>query len=564
MVFESQATNLVEVADTNQETDLFARDLETGTTHLISPNAAGTATGNGRSEQAAMTPDGKYVAFVSTATDLVAGVTNRRGDVYVRDLNAGQTFWASTNVGAAMPDAAGYECFGPALSADGRFVVFKATGIGVTNEILLVHHDLETGVNTVLTRETAADTWPQLSADGRFVASENTNQVCRWDQETGSNVLVSVAMDGINPASAAAQAPVMTPDGTEIVFLSPATTLVDGVINGVWQIYQRDLEHAVTTLVSADNDGQPGAVHLDVALPALSPDGQWVAFSSRDDTLVPDDLNGMEDVFVRDLTAGVTRLVSARDPTLMPSTSSALSAREVGAISADGKQIGFVSLDGNLARGDADGWQDAFVQDMGTGSVVPLSVDSNGSFNVTNVFARNLTVSAHGEAAAFLWHNYDNAVPISNPGDVYSYDFDSGQALLVNADSAGSPIRSCRSPVVSPDGRCVAFCCNADVSDLVPGAYGSYNNYYNVYLRDMWAGTNALISQDWYGDGLWDDSATNCVFSPDGHWILFATAASYVTADTPDGVFSLYARNLVEQTTTLISIGPEGQRTWGY
>ncbi len=111
--------------------------------------------------------------------------------------------------------------------------------------------------------------------------------------------------------------------------------------------------------------------------------------------------------------------------------------------------------------------------------------------------------------------------------------------------------------MVSPDGRYVAFCCNANVSDLVPGAYGSYNNYYNVYLRDMWAGTNALISQDWYGDGLWDDSATNCVFSPDGHWILFATAASYVTADTPDGVFSLYARNLVEQTTTLISIRPK-------
>ncbi len=373
VVFESQATNLVETADTNQETDAFARDLQTGTMHLISLNANGTATGNGRSEQASMTPDGKFVAFVSTATDLVPGVTNRLGDVYVRDLNAGQTFWASTNVGAAMPDAAGYQCFGPALSADGRFVAFKATAIGVTNEILFVHHDLLTGVSTVLTRETAADSWPQLSADGRFVAYESTNQVYHWDRDTGSNVLVSVATDGTNSASAAARAPLMTPNGLRVVFLSSATNLVDGGINGVWQIYQRDLEHDVTTLVSADDDGRPGAVHLDVALPSLSPDGRWVAFSSSDDRLVADDLNGMEDVFVCEVTAGATRLVSARDPALACVTGSALSAREVGAISADGKRIGFVSLDGNLAPGDTNGWQDAFVQDVGTGSLTPLS-----------------------------------------------------------------------------------------------------------------------------------------------------------------------------------------------
>ncbi len=66
----------------------------------------------------------------------------------------------------------------------------------------------------------------------------------------------------------------------------------------------------------------------------------------------------------------------------------------------------------------------------------------------------------------YAYHYY---VTISNPGDVYWYDFDTGQALLVNADSAGNPLEGCRSPVVSPDGRCVAFCCDADVGDLVPG-----------------------------------------------------------------------------------------------
>jgi Tol biopolymer transport system component len=124
-VFESSASDLV-AGDTNNATDVFVRDQVSGTTLLVSVSTNGQV-GNGASRSPAMTPDGRYVAFVSAANNLVAGDTNRIPDVFVRDLQANVT--ALVSVGARSTNTTsvvgGSEA--PDISADGRYVAFYST-----------------------------------------------------------------------------------------------------------------------------------------------------------------------------------------------------------------------------------------------------------------------------------------------------------------------------------------------------------------------------------------------------------------------------------------------------
>src|SRR5207244_4359453 len=110
--------------DTNGLLDIFARDLQSNKTYLVSINGTGTGSGTGQSESACMTPDGRFIAFVSTSTDLIAGATNQSGEIYVRDLQTAATTWVSSNVAGFFTN--NYRCFNPVISGDGRFVAFKA------------------------------------------------------------------------------------------------------------------------------------------------------------------------------------------------------------------------------------------------------------------------------------------------------------------------------------------------------------------------------------------------------------------------------------------------------
>src|ERR1017187_8402715 len=126
-VFESSASDLV-LGDTNGVTDIFVRDLQAVVTTLASVGAALVSTSSG-SESPDITPDGRYVAFSSTATNLVAGVPNAQ-DIYVRDLVGGTTIWASTGAGAAalsVLNATRVVCCNHAISADGKFVAYEAS-----------------------------------------------------------------------------------------------------------------------------------------------------------------------------------------------------------------------------------------------------------------------------------------------------------------------------------------------------------------------------------------------------------------------------------------------------
>ncbi len=546
VVFESDAIDLV-ADDTNGIGDLFLRDLQNNTTVLVSVGAQSWwPPASGRSYGAAITPDGSRVAFVSTAANLVPGLTNRFGEIYVRDVPAGLTFWASTNVaGCFAGDTNGYGCLNPVISADGTHVAFKAFNPSLTNSVLVVYHDLASSQTTLLTSNGWPSTWPALSADGRFLAYEAGTNLYVWDAQSGSNTLVSVNADGTGPANGISRGPVLTPDGQIVAFLSTATDLVtNGSVSpgGGFQLYVRAWGSGTTRLASHDLTGQASRRDLEGIVPTLSADGRQVAFDSPDDTLVPDDLNQASDVFVRDLEVGRTELVSGRLATLPARTGVAGTAGPL-SISADGGRVAFISFDNNLVAGDTNRQRDVLVGDLASGAILPVSLDTNGVFNPMNS-ARQPVISGNGQCV--LFYQQTNAIywqAWESPARLFWRDLANGITEEVEAGASFSPEEydywPTLIPAISADGRLVAY----------------HNS--QIYLRDMLTGTNQLISAR-RGIGTYggNDRSFDPMLSPDGRWVVFRSRATDLLATNILFVglrYRLYARDLASNTTTLIS-----------
>ncbi|MCL5097687.1 MAG: hypothetical protein M1608_09195, partial [Candidatus Omnitrophica bacterium] len=166
VVFASEASDLV-TNDTNNAGDIFIRDLENGQTTLVSVNSTGTGSGNGESTAPAIAPDGRYVAFVSIAGDLVEGDTNGVGDVFVRDTQMGVTTKASVNTGGTNV----FESFGePVITPDGRYVAF--VGSKPVSAI-----DTNSAASEVYVRDMVAKTMSWASSNVVLLFNPPTNAV---------------------------------------------------------------------------------------------------------------------------------------------------------------------------------------------------------------------------------------------------------------------------------------------------------------------------------------------------------------------------------------------------
>ena len=216
VAFTSAATNLVSV-DTNNIADVFIRDLQGDKTTLASVGAvtnanlptANTATS---SESPEITPDGRYVIFYSTATNLVSGAETA-GEIYVRDLVAGNTIWASTNARAIFKSVTGgtniVNC-NYSISDDGQFVAFEAcTNLsGTSTRGIILRYGLQTGLTDIIYTNASVQLFSyelihnlSMTPDGRFIAfvinGSPTNAIYCWDAQTGTNTLVSVSLDNV-------------------------------------------------------------------------------------------------------------------------------------------------------------------------------------------------------------------------------------------------------------------------------------------------------------------------------------------------------------------------------
>ncbi|MGH9035307.1 MAG: TolB family protein, partial [Acidimicrobiia bacterium] len=267
VAFESYATNLVgsgsglplpsQFTDSNGANDVFLYELSSGTTTLISTTSSRTA-GNGDSDRPSMSGDGRWVAFNSSATNLVANDANAKTDVFVRDMNTGSTRVESTDVNGVQ---ANNGSLSPAISADGRWLSFdsNATNLvtgqdGGAHDVYL--KDRHTGTVTRVSNSTSGGQAngsshdSSISGDGRFVAfwseagdivAGDTNtcpkgtpscpDIFVYDRQTGTTQRVSVSSTGAQ-AEAESFAPALSMDGRFVAWDSKATTLAAGGTSG--------------------------------------------------------------------------------------------------------------------------------------------------------------------------------------------------------------------------------------------------------------------------------------------------------------------------------------------
>ena len=375
--------------DTNGWTDVYLRDLVTGTTTLVSHNLARTDSGNGASGSIGFTPDGTKLAFNSLADNLVPDDDDVDYDVFLYDLASGEI----ANISVEEP---GGEPFGSVYSvefdAGGDRIVFFG---GDTEGVHL--RDLATGEVTLVSLGAEGATANGTSGDARFspdgtqvvFSSEATNlgpkdsngsmDVYLHDLTSRRTTLVSAAADTNVAASWDSHTGFFSPDGSKVAFLSFAGNLGPNDTNGDVDVYLRDLATGTTTLVSTNADGtDAGNLGSGVYGLALSPDGTGIVFTSRGSDLGPTDTNGEEDVYFHDFTTGLTTLVSANAG---GTDSGAARSREADGMpfSPDGRRIVFVSVADDLGPRDTNGREDVYVRDLDTGATTLVSANADGT-----------------------------------------------------------------------------------------------------------------------------------------------------------------------------------------
>jgi Tol biopolymer transport system component len=353
VAFHSSASNLVP-GDGNGATDVFVHDRQARDVLLASTSSTGVL-GNNSSSGASMSGDGRYVAFESGATNLVPNGRPGGDDVYVRDLLTAQTYRESVSSGQQLGDANSYRA---AISADGRWVAFESVATNL------------------------------VPGDGNGRAD-----VFLRDRLSQTTVRVSLSNSGLEGMGASGL-PAISADGRFVSFASDAPNLVEGDTNGVQDVFVRDVVAGNTFRVSVSSQGQEGNDRSGFS--SVSADGRYVAFDSIATNLVPGDTNLWEDVFVHDRVTGETRRISfsvveaqGDGPSTRPS------------ISDDGQVVAFYTTASNLAPRDTNGRPDVLVADCVTGRITIASVSATGVQGNNESGTFGLDLSGNGRSAAF-------------------------------------------------------------------------------------------------------------------------------------------------------------------
>jgi Tol biopolymer transport system component len=370
-----------------------------------------------------------------------------------------------------------------------------------------------------------------ISPDGRYVAFQwydgmFTSDLFLSDRETGALERLSVNSNE-KKGNSFSYVPTPTPDLRYVAFSSWATNLVTGDTNGPYplghDVFVRDRLNGTTERVSIGNLGQQGA---DQSFhPAITADGRYVAFTSYAANLVAGDLNGVEDVFLRDRLAGTTELVS-----LDPSGAQANGGIACSSISADGRYVVFHGSASNLVAGDTNASLDVFVRDRLTGTTERVSVDSSGAQGNKDSYGG--PISPDGRYAAFS-SAASNLVPGDTNGkvDVFLRDRHSGTTERLSVDSSGTQGNGDSTiPALTPDGRFAAF--QSDAGNLVAG---DTNGSWDVFVRDRQLGTTQLVSVDSNGaPGGTHSGIQGPTLSVDGRYVAFDSDAQLDPEDTND------------------------------
>ena len=587
-LFESAASDLV-ANDTNGANDVFVWDVVNGTMTLVSVSTNG-GSANGTSRGSVMTPDGRYVAFVSAASYLVASDTNGIPDVFVRDLqmatttlvSVGATSTGATSTNVSSPLLGGSES--PGITPDGRYVVFFSTatnlvpGLTAAGEVYV--RDVIGG--TMSWASASARTLFQLllgttnvisynvclSANGQYVAFEVSSNglvgaatrgmVLRYNLASGLTDVVDMNANVPYLSFAAIHTLAMTPDGRFIAFVGND----NGTSGTTTAIYLWDGLSDSVTLVSGDLSGDVPTNSL-CDLPAVSADGQWVAFISSTTGLTTNALDsdfyfgtntlGYFHAYLCNVPGGVTQLLDADTNGVGVGVSSTTAP----ALSADGNVVVFDSA--KLLNDNRRLACDVFARDVAAGATDLISARHPALPSQTPDGISSLTpfsVSSNGQFVAF-YSDADDIVPNDTNGyrDVFVRDLVPGTNLLVSVNTNGvSGDGISTAPAISGNGRYVAFTSLAD--DLAPG---DNNRAQDVFVRDLQAGTTTLVSVSPDGITIGNSNSFSPQISTDGRFVLFHSQASNLAAGSfGTGIENLFLRDLQLGTTYALTAATSG------
>ena len=364
VLFSSQSTNLV-ADDINATADIFLKDLTTGITTLISQDPSGTfVTGAGLS--ASFSPDGTKILY-----------TSGNHDIWIRNIATGVDTLVSTS---ATGEASDGNSYGAVFSPDGNKIAFFSAGSNLVEDDTNGREDL-------------------------FVKDLTTRAITR------------IPLDVVNPgATGVYNKVVFSPDGTKLLLATDVDSLVAGDTNGSADVFVKDLVTGAVTLVSNNTTGTVGnSVSLD---PVFSPDGNSIAFVSLASDLVTDDSNPGFDIFIKDLTTGITSLMSA-DPTGLQTSNY----NQGFVFSPDGTTAAFVANAG-LIPGTSDQGLSIYIKDLATGALTLVP----GGFPDGYVNGGNSSPSYSADGNSIVFSSYaeyidSNGVASENFG-VFVYKID--------------------------------------------------------------------------------------------------------------------------------------------
>jgi RHS repeat-associated protein len=409
-----------------------------GTTLLISQS--GGVQGDGDSELPAVSADGRYVAFQSAASNLVVPDPSLKDDIFVADRTTGALSLSSVSTSGVRGDG---HSFGAAISADGRYVAFASFARNLADDITtpvgksqIYRRDRTSGITTLVSAGLAGAGGNgssglgfrvAISADGQFVAydsiatdlispdANSRSDTFVWDAASSATTLVSLSTAGVQGDGDSSQ-PSLSGDGRYVAYESFATNLTTGGTNGQGQIYVRDRTASTTTKVSISTGGAEGNAQSRNA--AVSADGRFIAFDSTSTNLTADPkfFATLNDVYARDQTSGTTVRVSL-DSSGLPVNGNSKDA----AVSSDGTRISFTS---DASFGPPDPADEIYVRNQTTGEVVLVSVSSAGAAG--NGHSENSSISGDGLVTAFRSLATNLVTPPT-----------SGRQIFVNVQSAG-------------------------------------------------------------------------------------------------------------------------------
>ncbi len=349
--------------------------------------------------------------------------------------------------------------------------------------------------------------------------------------------------------------PDVSPDGRWVVFASRAKNFVPNDTNGVFDIFLKDMETGEIIRISESNEGEQGNDFSTMVI--MSGDGTVVAFMSGASNLVPDDNNNTWDYFVYDLKTGLLERVNVNSQGEEGDQGADCECRvfKFCALSHDGRYVSFHSLATNLVEDDTNGVADVFRHDRVTGETIRVSMHSDGTEGNDHMWNRDISADGRYIAmhgyASNLIDNDENEVR-----DIFLHDVDTGETELISiTQDGGQTNERSDSPRINGDGRYVTYASYA--TNLTPD---DENGSWDVFVRDRLLGTTERVSVSTDGEHG-NNLSRHPTISNDGRFIAWHSTTTNLVPGDDNEVRDILMRDMWLNETIRLSKSSTGVET---